>query len=513
MEPSNFENTREDYTSISHKLWETALRPWDSPILPSSDSLAKARDSLSDSLPDKGLGLEQTRDHILRDIVPGLNAASLSPNYYGFVTGGTTPAALLADHIASVYDQNVQVHLPEHSVATDVEYKALGLLTDLLRLDRAEWLHGTFTTGATGSNLIGLACGREFILREAARRRGIAIGSVGEYGLSQVMQEAGVKRIKVLSTMPHSSLGKAASIVGIGRANLKCICTSKENPLAIDMDYLACELSQPGDASIVVISCGEVNTGHFATTGKKQMLRLRELCDKYGAWLHVDGAFGIYGRMLDVTDSEFAAVVRGCEGLELADSITADAHKFLNVPYDCGIFLCRHPSMTLAADVFRNSNAVYLSSGAAAEIPSPLNIGIENSRRFRALPVYASLLAYGREGYKTLLEAQIRLARKINGWLFNHPAYEALPEARSKDELCEKTGIIVLFRARDEQLNRELTSRINATSKIFVSGSSWEGRPACRIAVSNWKVNVERDFALVAEVLDEVIRTWDASHI
>jgi len=89
----------------------------------------------------------------------------------------------------------------------------------------------------------------------------------------------------------------------------------------------------------VVISCGEVNTGHFATAGIQQLQQLRKLCDQYGSWLHVDGAFGIFGRILDEDVSEFASITRGCEGLDLADSITGDAHKLLNVPYDCGFFL------------------------------------------------------------------------------------------------------------------------------------------------------------------------------
>jgi glutamate/tyrosine decarboxylase-like PLP-dependent enzyme len=514
MQPINKERTLREFFDINRTLLESVLKPWESGVLPSSDALERARLSLHDDLPDKGLGLERTRDHVLHDLVPGFNAGSLSPNYYGFVTGGTTPAALFADNVVSVYDQNVQVHLEEHSIATDVESKALGLLTDLLRLHRKTWHSGTFTTGATASNLMGLACGREFVLRTAAAKRGTSIRSVGEHGFLEVMSAAGLSSIQVLSTMPHSSLGKAAGILGIGRANVKSICTSRQNLLEIDMELLERELSWPGQASIVVISAGEVNTGHFATNGREQMLQLRKVCDKYGSWIHVDGAFGIFGRILDPASEEYMSISKGCEGLELADSITGDAHKFLNVPYDCGFFLSRHATSTLAEDVFRNANAAYLSSGSSdgSTVPSPLNIGIENSRRFRALPVYASLMAYGKNGYRALLETQIRLARMIAGWLFDHPSYTPLPMAVNEEELCAKTYMIVLFRANDDALNQNLTKRINATSKIFVSGTSWEGKPACRIAISNWRTEVLKDFAVVTDVLEQVLQPLNGFH-
>ncbi|KAH8704844.1 putative tyrosine decarboxylase [Talaromyces proteolyticus] len=506
MEPINRNKALGELQQLGQSLWEVALRPWDSGVLPAPEALRKARMTLLEHLPDRGHGLEQTRDHILHDIVPAFNGSSLSPNYYGFVTGGVTPVALMADNIVSVYDQNVQVHMDEHSISTDVESKGLGLVVDLLNLSRPSWQHGTFTTGATGSNIIGLACGREFVLRTAAERRGATIRSVGEHGIIEVMLAAGVKQLQVLSTLPHSSVGKAAGILGIGRANVKSICTSKQNRLEIDMDLLEKELSNPDRVSIVVISCGEVNTGHFATSGGAQMLKLRRLCDKYGSWIHVDGAFGIFGRILGSSEEEYAAITRGCDGIELADSITGDAHKFLNVPYDCGFFLCRHPPSSLSEDVFRNANAAYLNSAASGgdSVPSPLNIGIENSRRLRALPVYASLMAYGKNGFQTILKTQIRLSRMIAGWLYDHPAYTPLPLASSEEDLCAQTYVVVLFRANDESLNKQLAERINATSKMFVSGTSWDGKPACRIAVSNWRTDVLRDFAVVTDVLEKI---------
>lgn len=298
MESKEVDITLEKQQDYQEKLWKTAQSEWKSDILPRANHLAHARASLPKSLSYAGMGYEAAKQHILDDIIPGLNGSSISPNYYGFVTGGVTPAALFADNVVSAYDQNVQVHLPEHSVATDVEYSALGLLLDLLQLDRSSWYNGTFTTGATASNILGLACGREFAVEAAAKSRGAALQSAGQHGLFEVMQASGLSGLQVLSTLPHSSLVKAAGILGIGRANVKNI-SRDDNPLLFDLARLEGELARTEKATIVAVSCGEVNTGHFATAGLEEMLEIRRLCDEYGAWLHVDGAFGIFGRVLD----------------------------------------------------------------------------------------------------------------------------------------------------------------------------------------------------------------------
>ncbi|EEH11471.1 L-2,4-diaminobutyrate decarboxylase [Histoplasma capsulatum G186AR] len=490
------------------QICQTALSPWTLPVLPTPATVSKARHSLINTLPTTGLGFSETKRHLVDDIIPGFNGSSLSANYYAFVTGGVTPAALLADTIVSAYDQNVHVHIPDHSVATDVEHRALTLLLDLFDLDRKVWVHKTLTTGATGSNVLGLALGREFVLRAAVERKvgadRAAIKSVGEHGMAEVLLAAGLKGLQVLSTYPHSSIGKAAGVLGIGRANVKSICASggseSQHPLRFDFEILEKELSRSDVASIVAVSCGEVNTGHFATGGLEEFREIRHLCDKYGAWLHVDGAFGMFGRILK-SGKEFDRILKGCQGLELADSITGDAHKLLNVPYDCGIFFSRHAD--IAEDVCRNPNAVYLSVGAG-EIPAPCNIGLENSRRLRALPVYATLVAYGKDGYRDMLERQIKLARSVAGWLLEHPAYEVLPHNPVKESLLQDTFIIVLFRAIDEGLNKVLVNKINANSIIFVSGTSWDGKPACRIAISNWRVIEEKDFEMITTVLREI---------
>ncbi|KZF24360.1 putative tyrosine decarboxylase [Xylona heveae TC161] len=478
-------------------------------VLPDGDLMKQAIATLPTALRDDGLGVESTSKYILQELVPALSANSQSPNYYGFVTGGVTPAALIADHIVTDFDQNVQVHLPKETIATVVEDTALRLLLQLFHLDEKTWVGRTFTTGATASNVLGLACGRDFVVSHVLKGSEI---SVAEHGFIEVASRLN-RRIQILTTTPHSSLSKAASIVGLGRLAVKNI--SVEGSVEFDMSKLETCIADPEYITIVAISCGEVNTGHFATNGLQNMQYIRALCDRYGAWIHVDGAFGLFGRILDSV--EFEHVMRGCEGLELADSITGDGHKLLNVPYDCGFFFTRH--LSLAESVFRNPNAAYLSSNTgpkspddpfSSSIPSPLNIGIENSRRFRALPVLATLLAYGRIGYKDMLQRQIRLAREIAGWIHDSEDYELLPDQGvpvSETELLSKIYIIVLFRAKDPELNRILVQKIKDTSKMYVSGTSWGGSPATRIAISTWRVDVQRDFELVRNVLADVSRT------
>lgn len=259
-------------------------------VLPRSTEIKASIESLLQRLPPEGFGLERATDHLLKDVAQGLNAASLSPNYYGFVTGGVTPAARIADNLVTLYDQNVQVHLPEQSVATIVEDKALAMLMELLDFGLAEWPARTFTTGATASNILGLACGREYVILQALRRASNdeVQDSVGELGLLGACRQAGIERIQVLTTMPHSSLRKAASIVGLGRVAVVDVGNSIDG-LAFDMEKLETELSRAKSASIVVVSCGEINTGQFATHSREAVVEIKRLCNKYGAWLHVDG--------------------------------------------------------------------------------------------------------------------------------------------------------------------------------------------------------------------------------
>lgn len=296
--------------------------------LPRSELLDHARSRLISKIPDSGLGTHEVDEHLRLDIVPALSKSSASPNYYGFVTGGATPAAALADHLVTDHDQNVAVHLPDETVATDVEDCGLRMLCQLLDLDPEAWQHRTLTTGATASNILGLACGRQYVLQEATRRNGREPMSAAENGMQRAMSAAGVEDVQILTTVPHSSLRKAAAIVGLGRSSVIDV-SATETPHRFDMSRLLERLQKPKTVSVIVISCSEVNAGLFATNGE-DMSAIRELCDDHGAWIHVDGAFGLLARVLPKTDA-YQCILAGVEGVHLADSITGDAHKLLNV--------------------------------------------------------------------------------------------------------------------------------------------------------------------------------------
>ena len=490
------------FPSPSHPS-HTILPPSIPPLPSSSSTLPPTTDSTLTSL----------KSYLTTSILPYLSSSSLSPNYYGFVTGGTTPAALLADWLVSIYDQNLHVHLPHESIATAVEFAALNQLVELFNLPKSEWgvgnAHsnggGVFTTGATASNILGLAMAREFGVAEAVRRKTGREVSVADEGLYESMSMAGVRKVRVLSTLPHSSIGKACSVVGIGRGNVVSV-VREGTELEVDVEALRREVSREGVVCVLVVSAGEVNTGRFATTGVEGWRGIRRVCDEFGVWVHVDGAFGLFGRVLMRSEKGYEEIVKGVEGIELADSITGDGHKLLNVPYDGGFFFTRHKK--LSEKVFGNGNAAYLTSmvGHEEDIQSPLNIGLENSRRFRALPAHATLTAYGREGHVDMLKRQVGLARRVTMWLIKHESYEVLPAQTNVEDVIGKTFMIVLFRARNEVLNKKLVKKINATGRIYVTGTVWKGQPAARIAVSNWRADVERDGSLIETILEEVAR-------
>jgi glutamate/tyrosine decarboxylase-like PLP-dependent enzyme len=282
------------FLESSYVKLRAAVAAKDTATLPTDTSLRAGAAALS-SADLSRRGPEATIDHILRDVVPALNGQNLSGRYYGFVIGSTLPVAEAADNIVSALDQNVQVHLPDQTLSTAVEDSALRMVLSLLELGPPdEWPSRTFTTGATASNLLGLACGREAVI-ERRLPEGSEDCTVAKVGLVAACLAAEVKQIQILTSMGHSSLSKAASIVGLGHGAVKELPASEDEPWRLDLDAVECQLRMTDVASIIVVSAGEVNTGRFATNAL-DMPKLRSLADRHGAWIHVDG--GTYYLMI-----------------------------------------------------------------------------------------------------------------------------------------------------------------------------------------------------------------------
>ncbi|KAK9764379.1 hypothetical protein K7432_008161 [Basidiobolus ranarum] len=447
------------------------------PEVSASDVVAQDAVLLEEKLPLNSQSLEATMKEIFDQILPRL-ANGAGPKWFGLITGGVTPAALLGDWLTPVYDQNLILHSPKESISTVIEQHALDMVLDLCNISRARFPGKTLTTGASASNVLALAHGRQWV---CATRWGIDPSEDGLCG----------KVIKVLGIKVHASVVKAMSVTGLGRRNYVEV-SGDQNAITWDFEKLESLLKeyQENDSTgaIVVAGFGEVNTGAFVA----DIPKVRELCDKYQAWLHIDAAFGMYARATK-TYAHLAP------HLELADSITSDGHKWLNVPYDCGLFYTRYLDVSL--QVFGGVKAAYLATTPDDSTPNPMSTNIESSRRFRALPLYMSLKTYGAEGYAHMFESNCLFAQKLADWLQQHPSYEILSPCYLN---------IVLFRSKVKEWsgqdgNQKLIDALKATGDIYVTATAWNGQEAIRAAISNWRTNIERDFEVVTKALAKVI--------
>ena len=393
----------------------------------------------------EGLGVEAALALFGERYAPQLSG-SPGPRYLGFVTGGATPAALAGDWLASAYDQNVSHEAG--SVAAAIERETTRTFARWFGLDPA--LEGHYVSGATTANLVALATARQALL--AARGHDVA-----EAGLRDAPP------LDVVAGMPHASVAKALSVLGLGRRALRTVATLPGRT-AIDPAALERALAErPGTPAVVVASAGEVNTGDF-----DDLAAVTRIARAHGAWLHVDGAFGLFAALLPGHRGLF-------EGLEVADSVTVDLHKWLNVPYDSAIAYTRDPAATRA--VFRSS-AAYLS-----DAPDPLHSTPENSRRFRALPAWCTIAAYGRDGVAEVVDRCCALARRFAEGLARIEAFELLDPVRLN---------IACFalRERDPAARDAVLARVAASGRAFLTPTVLHGRPAIRAAFSNWMTTV-----------------------
>jgi len=396
---------------------------------------------------------------------------STGPRYYGFVTGGSTPAALAGDWLVSVLDQNVATE--RHSVAAFIETQTLNYLADMLRLPPGQF-QGVLTTGATAANLVGLATAREW----CGERADASIALDGLQSAPPVM---------VFCASPHSSIVKDLGLLGIGQRNFIAVPRLPDREV-FDVQALEHALRDcPSTCRIVVASAGTVNSGDF-----DNLVSLARICKEYGAWLHVDAAFGAFARC----SPRYTSLV---EGLELADSITADAHKWLNVPYDCGIAFTRHVALHERAF---SADAPYVPM--EGQLPAFMNRGVEQSRRYRALPLWMTLIAYGKAGYRELVERHCEYAQRIANWIDNSTSYQML---------CEVRLNILVFRCHvdtnniEEQraLNKQVLKNLNDSGELYITPTTYKGEFALRLSISNWMTQPE-DIDRVIASLKHVLR-------
>jgi glutamate/tyrosine decarboxylase-like PLP-dependent enzyme len=390
---------------------------------------------------------------------PGFSA-SAGPRYLGFVTGGATPASLAGDWLTGTFDQNPTSALD--SSAPHLERETVGWLRSLLGLP-AEY-QGTFVTGATMSNLVGLAIGREWV----GEQRGMQVSEAGLAALGP---------IKVFSGAPHSSIFKGLAMLGMGRQALTRIPTLPGRE-AIDVAALEAALqAEQGQAMIVVANAGTVNTVDF-----DDMAAIAELKKTYPFWLHVDGAFGAFAAV-SPRHAQWVA------GMDVADSICVDCHKWLNVPYDSAVQFTRRRDLQVR--VFQNS-AAYL--GLPGDDPDFVHLTPENSRRLRALSAWFALSAYGRSGHRDIVERNVAAARALGRLIEREPGLSLLAPV-TMNVVC-----FALANGATEDATQAFLKRVAESGDVFLTPTVLHGTWAVRAAFSNWRTrpdDVERIFKAI----------------
>jgi glutamate/tyrosine decarboxylase-like PLP-dependent enzyme len=424
--------------------------------------LRELRAALGGPLPEAPGNPSQVVEALARAAEPGL-VASPSGRFFGFVIGGASPAALAADWLTAAWDQNAGLYAAGPAAAV-VEEVAGAWLADLFGLP--EGVSVGFVTGGQMANFTGLAAARHEVLRRA----GWNVEASGLTGAPAVRVLVGEER--------HSTVDRALRFLGLG--------TGAAVPVAVDGQgrmrpgALREALAGGRGPAIVCVQVGNVNTGAIDPVG--------EICDiahAAEAWVHVDGAFGLWA----AASPRLRELVAG---LELADSWATDAHKWLNVPYDSGLAFCAHPGAHRAS---MGMQASYLVKSTADE-RDEVDFNPEASRRARGFAVYAALRALGRSGVAALIEHSCGLARSFAEQLGAAPGVEVL-----NDVVLNQ--VLVRFHAPDHDHDahtRQVIRRVWADGTCWMSPTTWQGKTAMRISVSNWstdQADVDRSVAAI----------------
>ncbi|WP_281235474.1 pyridoxal phosphate-dependent decarboxylase family protein [Flavobacterium gelatinilyticum] len=418
------------------------------------------------TLNELGLGSIDALKEFNERLAP-LMVSSSGPRYWGFVTGGSTPASIVGDWLAAVYDQNTQAVKAQGGASALIEFETINLLLQLL--DLPDSFLGGFVTGATMSNFTSLGVARQWFGKQFGK-------DYARNGISET--------VNILTATPHSSSVKCLSLLGIGSQNYTTVKTIEGNREALDIADLEENIKKlNGKPFILISSAGTVNTADF-----DDFEAIAALKEKYNFWWHIDGAFGGFAAVSD----KYKHYVKGWEG---ADSITIDCHKWLNVPYESAFYLVKKEHINLQIETFQNSNAPYL--GNPLENFNYLNIVPENSRRLRALPAWFSLKAYGKEGFRDIIENSITLALQFGNALIEND-FELLAPIRLNNVCFTLKG-----NENQEKVSQFLT-KLNDTGKVFMTPTIYQNKKGIRASFVNWRTN-EHDIKLVVEEMKRLL--------
>ena len=423
-------------------------------------------------LADRGEAAGEVVDHLATIADPGL-IASAGPRYFGFVIGGSLPAALAADWLTSAWDNNAGLYAigPSASVAEEV---AAEWLIDLFGLPAGSSVG--FSTGATMASFTALAAGRHRVLE----RLGWNVEEDGLQGAPEISVIVGAEA--------HVTIHVSLQMLGLGRNRVLRVAADEQGRMRPDAlrETLAAVRDRP---VLVCAQSGNVNTGAFDPLSEI-VAAVRELPN---AWLHVDGAFGLWA-------AAAPSLRHLTAGLADADSWTTDAHKWLNVPYDSGIAIVRdaaahHSAMTLGA-------AYYVETAGAER--DPYNWVAESSRRARGFAIYAALRSLGRDGLAEMIERNCALARRMADGLRDAPGVTILNEVVLNQVLVRfappaSSGGAASGEAAIDARTRAVIAAVQADGTCWLGGTTWQGMAAMRISVSNWSTTeADADLSVAA---------------
>ncbi|HET6176279.1 MAG TPA: aminotransferase class V-fold PLP-dependent enzyme [Candidatus Sulfotelmatobacter sp.] len=399
---------------------------------------------------------------LLDDVGSPATVATTGGRYFGFVIGGTLPAALAANWLAGVWDQNaaMQVMSP---VAAKVEEIVQAWMLELFSLPVGSGIGSV--TGTTMANFSALAAARSALLA----RFGWNVEEGGMFGAPPIHVVVGAE--------VHVSLLRALTMLGLGRSRVTTVAADDQGRMRADA------LPELDEHTVVCTQAGNVNTGAF-DPAKEICARARNA----GAWVHVDGAFGLWGAVSPL----YAPLL---EGVSEADSWAIDCHKWLNVPYDSGIAVVREPEHLRRA--LSAGNAAYLAQGAGRE---PWQYTPEASRRARGVELWAAIRSLGRSGLREMIERNCRQAR-----LFAERLRSA-GFAVLNDVVLNQ--VLVSFGSPEE--TRRIISEIQADGTCWCGGTLWHGHTAMRISVSSWATtdeDVERSVVAMVRIAKAVKAT------